>query len=142
MTIATKIAILAALILAAAVVQYATAGDIERIWNAIAEVESANNPSAYNPAESAVGIAQIRPIYIADLNRIVGRNHYRIEDAWDPAKSREMFLIYTGYWIERYRLPDTPENRARIHNGGPRGYRKASTIPYWNKVRAALEGQG
>lgn len=137
-----KVAILAAIAIAALLVQYAAAGEVERLWSAIAEVESANNPAAYCPAENAVGIAQIRPIYIADLNRIVGRDKYCLEDAWDPAKSREMFLLYTGYWIERYRLPDTPENRARIHNGGPRGYRKDSTIPYWNKVRATLEGQG
>lgn len=27
---------------------------------------------------------------------------------------------------------------ARIHNGGPRGYRKRATLGYWRKVQAAL----
>ena len=33
----------------------------------------------------------------------------------------------------------TDEDIARIHNGGPNGYRRSSTVGYWNKVRAHLQ---
>ena len=29
---------------------------------------------------------------------------------------------------------------ARVHNGGPRGNRKAATAAYWRRVLAAMEG--
>ena len=32
----------------------------------------------------------------------------------------------------------TNEDIARIHNGGPNGYKKISTRPYWNKVKQYL----
>lgn len=46
-----------------------------------------------------------------------------------------------GY-MKRYatvsRLGRTPtcEDFARIHNGGPNGYKKSSTITYWTKIRS------
>ena len=33
----------------------------------------------------------------------------------------------------------TKEDIARIHNGGPNGYKKSSTISYWDKVRSYLK---
>ena len=32
----------------------------------------------------------------------------------------------------------TNEDIARIHNGGPNGFRKSSTLKYWKKVQAYL----
>jgi hypothetical protein len=31
------------------------------------------------------------------------------------------------------------ETLARVHNGGPRGHRKAATVGYWKKVEAAMK---
>jgi len=30
------------------------------------------------------------------------------------------------------------ETLARIHNGGPKGHRKAATLPYWRTIRERL----
>ena len=35
----------------------------------------------------------------------------------------------------------TDEDIARIHNGGPNGYRKPETEAYWNKVKKNLTGK-
>ncbi|XP_022088600.1 lysozyme-like [Acanthaster planci] len=49
-----------------------------------------------------------------------------------------------GY-MERYaiysRLGHNPtcEDFARIHNGGPNGFKNPATIPYWDKVKNCLE---
>ena len=34
----------------------------------------------------------------------------------------------------------TQEDIARIHNGGPNGYKKESTEKYWSKVKKILNG--
>ena len=32
----------------------------------------------------------------------------------------------------------TDEDIARIHNGGPNGYKNPATLPYWEKVKKYL----
>lgn len=109
------------------------------LWEAIVWRESRGRVDAFNPAELAAGIVQIRPIVIADLNRIAGYEKWKLTDRWCPAKSWMIFREYTGYWITRFDLEDTAENRARIFNGGPRGYRKTSTLGYWQDVKRRME---
>ena len=54
-------------------------------------------------------------------------------------KSKEMFWFYTNHYMKAYGL-EGDEARARIWNGGPRGYRKESTEKYWEKVKEAMDG--
>lgn len=65
----------------------------ETIWEAVCQVESNNNPLAYNKKENAVGIAQIRPILIKDYNLRTGKK-YLLQEMYDPEKSREVFIYY------------------------------------------------
>ena len=44
--------------------------------------------------------------------------------------------IMLAYW-KKYGAT-TDEARCRLHNGGPRGTKKAATIPYWRKVKKEL----
>lgn len=102
---------------------------------AIERVESSGKADAVGDGGKAVGILQIHPIMVADVNRILGEDRYALADRLDPAKSREMFRIYSDH----YAKGDT-EKSARNWNGGPRGYRKAATLPYWRKVQAEIGG--
>ena len=62
----------------------------------------------------------------------------------DVAKDKEYAeKIILAYWdryatIDRLGRIPTDEDRARIHNKGPNGYKKDSSIDYWNKVKAIL----
>jgi hypothetical protein len=105
-----------------------------RLWRAICLVESGGDAYAVNRAEGAVGIAQIRRGYVDDCNRIVGESRWSYSDRYCPAKSLEMFLTYSGYYAPAASL----ETLARTHNGGPQGARKASTLRYWQRVKAQL----
>jgi len=105
---------------------------------AIEQVESKGNPRAHNKDEDARGIIQIRAIYVADANRILGEERYVHDDAFDPAKAWEMFGVVTSYYIRHYGYPDTFETRARIHNGGGKGPQRKSTLKYWKRVLAIL----
>ena len=104
----------------------------ERILCTLATVESGGDPSAYNPSEDAAGIFQIRPIYVRDVNRIVGRAEFTLEDRWDVGRSAAMVAVYFSHYVTPARLGREPtvEDYAKIHNGGPNGFRKAATDAY------------
>lgn len=109
--------------------------NFDDLLKAIATVESGNNPSAHNKAEDAVGLYQIRKIYVDDINRILGKPHFSYKNRWSAYKSRLM----VGVYLNHYGRGKTIEQLARIHNGGPRGHEKKATEKYWLKVKKVLE---
>jgi len=104
---------------------------------AIETVESGGDPKAWKKDEDARGIIQIRPIYVADANRILGVERFKHDDAFDPVKAWQMFEVVTSHYIRAYGYGDTFEVRCRIHNGGGKGPTRKSTLGYWRKVQAA-----
>ena len=59
----------------------------------ICMVESGGNAFAVHKSGIDVGIAQIRPILVKDVNRIA-RANYSLSDRFYPNKSFEMFQLY------------------------------------------------
>lgn len=110
--------------------------DWSRVTAAIAQVESKNNPRAVNG--DAVGLLQIRPILVRDINRILklrkSTKRYTLADRYDPRKSREMFEIYQSY----YNPSGSVERAIRLWNGGS-GYTNRGTQSYYNKVRREMK---
>ena len=113
-----------------------------KLIESIAVVESKLDSTAYSSKENAVGILQIRPIMVKDVNRILSivgdSKRYTLEDRWSISKSIEMFSIYSCY----YSLDlNNFENIARRWNGGPVGHRKKSTETYWGEVKEIMESK-
>ena len=104
------------------------------VIDAIMEVESSHNDSAYNAYEDAVGCLQIRKTMVNDVNRILRKQkspvRFTYEDRWSRYKSIKIFQVYCRY----YNLT-TAEEIARCWNGGPRGINNPATVKYWNKVQ-------
>jgi soluble lytic murein transglycosylase-like protein len=130
----------------AIVMAWLSGGPSDALWHAIVRVESGGNPRAYNRHGGAKGIAQIRGACLADINRIAREaghaGRYTAADLFDPAKARRIWKMYLDYYGDQYakatgRTP-TDEVYARIWNGGPNGWRKASTRQYWQRVRAEM----
>lgn len=88
------------------------------------------------------GGLQITTACIEDVNRIYGTK-FEQEDAHDPEKAKTICKLYLRHWGAKARLgrDATLEDLARLWNGGPAGYRKDSTVPYWLKVKKVLEGK-
>ena len=111
--------------------------------DALIKVESNGNLYAIgdlNLKHKAYGPLQIRQPYCDDVNRAFGTKH----KAEDMLGNKELSVwVYTKY-MELYATeaniggPVTDEHRARIHNGGPSGFKRASTLEYWNKVKSFL----
>ena len=110
--------------------------NIENLLDAIKTVESSGGVNLYG-LNGEIGPYQIKRIVIDDVNRICGGDVFDEKDAMDDKKSREICKIYIKYWADR-KGRSSIEDMARIWNGGPNGYRKKSTIPYWNKIRGKL----
>ena len=106
-----------------------------RTFKAVCWIESRGDPKAYNKAEDAAGIVQIRPIMVRDANRIIGYEKYTLADRWNPVKSWEIFRLVCRFYYPH----GTPEQFARCWNGGPRGPKKPATLPYWLKVQRQMQ---
>jgi len=112
---------------------------IDKLMKALIWVESKGDSTAFAPNENAIGVLQIRPIMIRDVNRILKLkgedNRYHHNDAWDSEKSKEIFMI----WLNWYHKADLNfEKIARTWNGGPDGYSEIETVKYWDKVKIII----
>lgn len=103
-----------------------------KVINAIAIIESNKNAKAVNGDQ--VGLLQIRPIVVKDCNRILKMRkvtkRYTLNDRLNPKKSKEMFIIYQGYYNPKKNI----EHGIRLWNGGP-NYSIKDTQEYYQKVR-------
>ena len=69
-----------------------------------------------------------------------GRSYQNVFGSGSDAYSREVIQSYMDRYATENRLGHTPtdEDIARIHNGGPNGFRRESTEQYWNRVDSNL----
>jgi soluble lytic murein transglycosylase-like protein len=110
----------------------------DKVISAISKVESKGNPSAVS--KDCVGILQIRPILVADVNeylKMKGSNkRFKLSDRLNVEKSKEMFVIYQ----KRYNPKNDIEKAIRLWNGGC-GYSKTKTENYYRKTLKYLKEQ-
>ena len=110
------------------------------LLRAITYVESGGDNSAVGDGGLAHGSLQIHKGVVLDVNRVYGTN-YTHNDAFDRASAVDLFYKYLSIYAIERRLghPPTDEDKSRIWNGGPNGYRKTATLRYWQKVKQVLE---
>ena len=97
---------------------------------AIIQVESGGDTLAYNSKEDAVGCLQIRPIMVREINRLLGKDSFKLKDRWSKAKSIQMFNI-----LRSHLKGASDEQIARTWNGGYNGKNIPETLQYWIKVK-------
>ena len=119
-------------------------GEVSRhvkLLAAMCEVESNCDSSKVGRA-GEIGMYQILEPYWIDAleyDPLIGGKY---EDVLNKEYAERVILTYWNRYATEERLdrPVTDEDRARIHNKGPNGYKKDSSIPYWNKVKELLDG--
>ena len=77
--------------------QFVPLTDFELIELAIIWQESKGNPNPKHSDGESEGILQITPIYVDEVNRILGKSKYTLQDRRNPLKSHEMFLVVQNY---------------------------------------------
>lgn len=124
----------------------------DKLLDAIRKVESENGTRVYGDWRAgkprtdtanarAWGPYQQHMQHVRDSNAIMGTS-YTSADRLDEAKSRAMSRAYMAHY-GYHKVPGgqpTDEQLARIHNGGPNGFRNPGTVGYWHKVWRALNG--
>lgn len=110
---------------------------------ALSEVESGNSDWAIGDKHlehPAYGRLQIRQPYVDDVNTRFGTT-FKAQDCLGNANlSIVLYYLYMDIYAtpERLGRPVTDEDKARIHNGGPNGWKMSATEDYWNRVKAVL----
>jgi len=112
---------------------------IEFLVDAMIHVESRGDSTAIGDGGRAVGVLQIHPIMVREVNRILEKNgsdvRYTYDDRYSVKKSKEMFYV----WKEYYHPNSSYEKIARCWNGGTNGHMFYCTHRYWRKVQDRLE---
>tara|TARA_R110000787_G_C13085528_1_gene410645 strand:+ start:13 stop:534 length:522 start_codon:yes stop_codon:yes gene_type:complete len=119
-----------------------TIDSVQDLLNALIFVESRGIENAVGDkhlGKPSVGVLQIRPIMVAEINRILRKQkvekRFKLKDRFSREKSIEMFMIWKNY----YHRDNNFETIARNWNGGPNGFRNKRTKKYWYKVKRKLD---
>lgn len=114
---------------------------INNLVNALIYVESRGIDNAIGDkhlGKPSIGVLQIRPIMVQEVNRILKRikskTRYNLKDRFSRIKSIEMFMIWKNY----HHKFSNYEKIARCWNGGPNGWKIPQTKKYWVKVKQQL----
>ncbi len=103
-------------------------------------VESHGDDKAFNAKEKAYGCLQVRSAVIKDVN---ARYHtaYTLNDMFNRDMAITVCSLYLTIYVRADRLGREPEaeDYARIWVGGPNGWHKIDTVPYWQKVQKQLD---
>lgn len=90
----------------------------------------------------AYGLYQIRQAYLTDVNRIAGTKYTLKQVTSSKELSQWCVKTYIGHYGKQYEEKTgkklTMEVAARIHNGGPDGWKEKVTEPYWKKWRREM----
>ena len=106
---------------------------------ALITIESNGNNNAIGDNGEAFGCLQMHAAYVQDAAEYAGEDWVH-EDAFDRQTAIEIFEAYMARYATEARLGRTPtaEDIARIHNGGPNGYKKTATDKYWNLTSSEI----
>lgn len=104
-----------------------------QLATAIIAVESGGNDLAIGDNGRAIGAFQIHECVVADVNRVF-KTHFD----WRGMTNRQNARIVFEKYLTIYGQGKSPEQLARIWNGGPRGHQKSATLNYWLKVKSRL----
>lgn len=88
-----------------------------------------------------VGALQVTAAVVRDVNHAFG-TRYTVRGMTNRADALAVLDRYLWLYAQPSRLGRavTDEDRARIWNGGPNGYRRQSTLPYLRRFRAQIGG--
>ena len=109
--------------------------ELNDVLSAIRTVESNNNPSAVGDDGNAIGVYQIWRNYWKDAVEYSNLQGKYV-DCYTASYADSVVRAYMKRYATKRRLGREPtqEDIARIHNGGPNGYKKKATLKYWQKV--------
>lgn len=111
----------------------ADADPFREFFHALAAVESNHNDTAVGDGGRSIGRYQIGRLYWKDSG-VPGI----YVDVLRPEYAEQVMLAYWRRYCRNALDSLDFETLARVHNGGPRGSSKQSTLPYWRRVQEQM----
>lgn len=117
----------------------------DNLLDRMIQVESGGDECAVGDHGRSLGPLQIMKAYYKDATeqnpRLLGggRRYADVGGTGSTKYAKEVTRSYMDRYATKDRLGHSPtdEDVARIHNGGPNGFKKSATEAYWEKVRKA-----
>ena len=118
-----------------------TEKEMTDVLAAIRIVESNDDPDAVGDGGDSIGCYQIQKCYWLDAKEFSDLGGTYL-DCYNRGYADRTVRFYMARYATERRLGRevTQEDVARIHNGGPNGYKKECTKKYWKKVEVILNG--
>jgi hypothetical protein len=118
-----------------------TEKEMTDVLAAIRIVESNDNPNAVGDGGDSIGCYQIQKCYWLDAKEFSDLDGTYL-DCYNRGYADRTVRFYMARYATERRLGRevTQEDVARIHNGGPNGYKKECTKKFWKKVEVVLNG--
>ena len=118
----------------------------ETFFRALRHVESKGDDNAVGDKGASLGPLQIQRAYYNDAVESDpsltenGMSYDNVKGQGSYAYSKRVVKSYMDRYATSQRLGRQPtlEDIARIHNGGPDGYKRDSTLGYWQKVNGQM----
>lgn len=137
--------LLAALVAAAVHAQRPTVEQLDQwrtqhraLLDAIRQVESGGDDRAVGDGGNAIGAYQIWRSYHQDATEWCKPLAGTWADCYDRTHAERIMVAYWHRYCRQALKDGDNEVLARVHNGGPKGAKKAATLPYWVKVSKQL----
>jgi hypothetical protein len=118
-----------------------TEKEMTDVLAAIRIVESNDDPDAVGDGGDSIGCYQIQKCYWLDAKEFSDLGGTYL-DCYNRGYADRTVRFYMARYATERRLGRevTQEDVARIHNGGPNGYKKECTKKFWKKVEVILNG--
>jgi len=113
--------------------------EIRPLLNALAVVESNNNDDAVGDSGKAIGRYQIWKTYWRDAIKFCPSIKGKYQDVRNKEYAERIITAYLLRYAKGAVDRKDFEQLARMHNGGPKGYKKKATLKYWNRVEKELD---
>lgn len=125
-------------------IQLNAAEPSDKLMDAMKLVESGagDQSDAVGDGGKAIGPLQIWKVYFQDAIEFnEDLQKYKYEDVKDYKVAKLIVKAYMKRYATKKRIGRKPtdEDMARIHNKGPNGYKKQSSLAYWKKVKKSLK---
>ena len=112
--------------------------ELRPLLDALAIVESNNNDKAVGDGGRAIGRYQVWRVYWQDAVEHAPELGGEYQDVLSKEYAERVIVSYLHRYAKEAIAEGDFEKLARIHNGGPKGYKKRATVPYWNRVETHL----
>jgi len=117
----------------------------EKLLEAMNKVEASGKKTNVPPGDNGTRIGPLQisePYWKEAAEWLDSQTRVTIQHSWKHCNnwvySKIIVWAYMNRWASKALMEGNWERIARVHNGGPNGWKKKATIPYWEKISKAL----